>query len=44
MQSLAGHQTAEAIGQDFRFSEVGLLPLKGFGQGRLMALEEERVG
>lgn len=44
MQILTCHQTAEAIGQDFRFSEVGLLPLKGFGECRLMALEEERAG
>jgi class 3 adenylate cyclase len=44
MQILTCHQTAEAIGQDFRFSEVGELPLKGFGHCRLMALEEERGG
>jgi class 3 adenylate cyclase len=42
MQILTCHETAEAIGQDFRFSEAGELPLKGFGRCRLMALEEER--
>jgi class 3 adenylate cyclase len=44
MQILTCHQTAEAIGPDFRFTELGETPLKGFGPCRLMALEEERAG
>jgi adenylate cyclase len=44
MQILTCHQTAEAIGPDFRFTELGETPLKGFGPCQLMALEEERAG
>jgi adenylate cyclase len=44
MQILTCHQTAEAIGPDFRFTEQGETTLKGFGSCQLMALEEERAG
>jgi adenylate cyclase len=44
MQILTCHETATAIGPDFRFTEHGLVTLKGFGSCQLMALEEERAG
>jgi class 3 adenylate cyclase len=44
MQILTCQDTAEAIGHDFRFSEVGEAEIKGFGRCRLLALEEERGG
>ncbi len=44
MQVLTCDATAAAIGDDFRFSEVGEVELKGFGAKRLVALEAERAG
>jgi len=44
MQILTCAATAAAIGDAFRFSEVGEVELKGFGTKRLMALEAERAG